>query len=524
LDIKQKNIKERILIIHPEGNIFNNPNLYSICKYLSHYYLLDILIPKLSINDDISFTESTINIIEYNALFTEKKLCSNKSYTELFIDSYFSGDYSLVIGVDRLGLILAYLISKLHHVTYAFISYEITFVQENQKNYKSFEIIASKDVSFVIVQDTERAQQLSYENHIPLSKMVLIPVASCYTHSYVKSDYLYNRLKINRDKKILLFIGSISSWSCVNLILDGIHLFPDDWVVVFHDRYNKTKENLQKLYQHQICHLKNVYFSNCKINKTENMHQIIHSADLGLSLYCPDYKTKLTGKNLEHIGLASGKTATYLQNGLPVIITKNNVLSKYIKQYKIGFEIENLGNIISVLQKFKIGDLNKNCINFFDDVLSFNNYKDKLLEHIQLSINNFSKPTVSVAKNKKQELLKNIDDNRDLYTDKNLNFSVLFNNFYNFINQLKNTEFKYIIYGNGTVGKTIHHIMQEKIVAFIDRNSANLNNSNVYHPSQLKELSYDKIIISVLGREDIIKNYLISDMGIDNKQIVSIII
>ncbi|MDY0116722.1 MAG: CatB-related O-acetyltransferase [Sulfurimonadaceae bacterium] len=102
----------------------------------------------------------------------------------------------------------------------------------------------------------------------------------------------------------------------------------------------------------------------------------------------------------------------------------------------------------------------------------------------------------------------------DIVTSRNLIFSSHFNTLYEQINSLKNSIDMFVIYGNGTIGKTIQSLMPEKIIGYVDIAEKE------HHPKNLPNMSYDKIIISVLGREEQIINYLTQELGVDRDKII----
>lgn len=111
----------------------------------------------------------------------------------------------------------------------------------------------------------------------------------------------------------------------------------------------------------------------------------------------------------------------------------------------------------------------------------------------------------------------NIDENK-YFLDKeldinNLKFSKLFNKFYT---SIVNLNYQIVIYGNGTIGKTIQALIPDKIVGYVD--IADKNN----HPRNLINMKYDKIIISVLGREEEIIKYLVEDLKITRDKIITL--
>lgn len=106
-----------------------------------------------------------------------------------------------------------------------------------------------------------------------------------------------------------------------------------------------------------------------------------------------------------------------------------------------------------------------------------------------------------------------------------IDFSQKFNNLYRHIDTLMEADERYVIYGHGTVGKTLFGIMAPKAIAFIDKQSdkiaaGEIERGGVYSLESLKNIRYDKIIISVLGREEEIEQDLVSRFGIDKNRMV----
>jgi SAM-dependent methyltransferase len=88
-----------------------------------------------------------------------------------------------------------------------------------------------------------------------------------------------------------------------------------------------------------------------------------------------------------------------------------------------------------------------------------------------------------------------------------------FSNLYENIKKLKEKNFKYLVYGDGTFGQIIKQILDEKFIGFINKNT---NNENIKH------LKYDYIIISLLGRENEVINFLVKNLNIDKNLIKNV--
>ena len=385
--------KTKILIVHPEGNILNNPNLLQIFLALNEEYESHVLLPKLKIlqhhktvNGKLIIYPKSINILA-NIFQVGVVLKIIARHLKIF---YLKDKYDLIIGVDRLGLIWADCFSKGFKSPYALISYEIFFRGETSKLFKLPEINASKGISFAVVQDDKRAEKLSEENKIEKEKLIQIPVTSSFSKPYTKNMSLYHELGISLDKKILIFIGSVTKWACIDKILSQLSRFPDSWALVLHDVYGKTKSRvdsmLVELNLDPVSISGKLYYSKLKLPTTEDMHHLLHSADLGLCAYCPTYSDMYTGDNLKYIGLASGKAMTYLQHGLPIVTTSGGQMGEIVKNNRLGFTLDKIEDLPDCLARYDSSEaksMHKDCYDYFNREFSFNLFKEKLLNKVK---------------------------------------------------------------------------------------------------------------------------------------------
>lgn len=380
--------KKKILIIHPEGNIFNNPNLLSIATNLSNEYDVDVLMP-----DSLYIERSEFKIILYNSIWNKIKNKINNIFLYKFFFNFFrmhlKEKYDFIFGVDRIGIIDAYLFSKSMKCNYALISYEILFEDETSKRYKKIEIKSCKKLVFAIVQDEKRAHYLSNENMIERSKMIYIPVASDgLAIRKKKSLILHKKFNLPLNKKILIFTGSVAQWTCIDEIIRKAKDFlPPDWVLVIHDRYGEAKKNIVKMGLSSVLE-ENIFLIEDSIFSFEEIDLILSDAELGIVSYYPIADSPYTGKNIEYIGLSSGKFSTYMKNGLPVIIYKATDLRDVVINNELGLYIDNLDDLYTILDFYKGRDyFEKNCLLYFNQILSFDNYKSHLKDELKYFVN-----------------------------------------------------------------------------------------------------------------------------------------
>lgn len=113
-----------------------------------------------------------------------------------------------------------------------------------------------------------------------------------------------------------------------------------------------------------------------------------------------------------------------------------------------------------------------------------------------------------IHKNRNKELANII---KKIYSDaekliipkeSNLDFSIKINNLYTYIENLKKSNYKLAIYGNGIIGNILATHLKDQVVAIFDKNQDLITkNKNILHPNEIKNQRFDKLIISVLGRE-----------------------
>lgn len=96
-----------------------------------------------------------------------------------------------------------------------------------------------------------------------------------------------------------------------------------------------------------------------------------------------------------------------------------------------------------------------------------------------------------------------------------------FSHIFNEIIKLRINNKKYLIYGYGSLGRMIESFIPENIIGFIDSNSNNIDRNNVYAPSELSSIKYDKIIFSLIGRNDIL-NSLIKTFMIKENTVIDL--
>ena len=262
----------------------------------------------------------------------------------------------------------------------------------------------------------------------------------------------------------------------------------------------------------------NIYISDANIPANEDMHKLLHSADLGLALYGPNYLSMWTGKNLALIGMGSGKISVYLQHGLPVVTTYNEVLTPLIQSHGLGYTVGSTEELFSVLQQHEPSpEQNKRCIKFFEERLSFNLYKSRLMGVVQKCVEKGEQPRFWDA----ARLFRSV---RESLVAQEENIRWTFADVYRSVEELKRTGEKFVVYGEGALGLTIQALMPENVVAFVHKtgfgSSPDFVGGEIHSSWNLPGMTYDRVIIGVPGQESQVEDHLVNELAIPKEKIV----
>ncbi|MEE4216008.1 MAG: hypothetical protein V2I48_00195 [Xanthomonadales bacterium] len=363
----------QITLIHPEGNFNNNPHLSTVIEMLCESGChIDIHALRRKCFQGSPHPDAQVNMP--NKYLVRMVLILSRFYwghffAYLLCRLQFSRIQSgLIIGVDADGAVIASILGNIYQIPTALFSYEIFASSEIGELRKAPEIRACQDIEFAVVQDRKRGEILSKENEIDPGKLIYMPVAARRSLS-TTPGWLRKELKIGREKKIALFIGSLEKWSGFDRVLDTLPLWPSDWCLVVHDRYGMSGAEVSRYSQKSTG---NLFFSTRSFSTNDELARIMGDADLGIALYCPDYETPYTGLNIENIGLSSGKIATFLRFGVPVLVNQIGEMADLIVSDELGYLVcspEEISTVLKNAGKKEVEAIER-CRSFFDSHLS----------------------------------------------------------------------------------------------------------------------------------------------------------
>ena len=254
-----------------------------------------------------------------------------------------AGGYDLILGIDSAGIIKGYEYAKRHGVPLVYLSFEIFFrdelVSRGEMEEKERECVAGRFADLVIVQDHGRGRLLAAESGLSTEEFEYLPVAPAGSQRARESNYLRRRFDLSERQTIILHSGSFAEWTYADELLESVVTWPEDFVLVVHTRYNPsdTDRYVQAIEQ---AGLSNVILSTDPL-PIEEYEQLLASADIGLVLHKPTPPSRYTQKNIQTVGLSSGKFSFYMKHGIPAISIGQESYAQLLADYAFG---ENLGS------------------------------------------------------------------------------------------------------------------------------------------------------------------------------------
>jgi len=379
-----------IAIITPNTDTFSNPTLMIIIRKLidNNYKILffgyaQIFIPK-DIEENLEFHQLPFNFASFfgRPKFQRRGLDFYKlvmQYKELYSLLRIRNKVKALICIDPMGVVLGGRIKKLIDVKLIYFSFEIFFDDEisdtDKKKIKSLEIEYSKRTELIVIQDSERENLLRAENNLGKDiKFFHLPVSPERSEITRDGYDIYKKFNIPEGKTIVVYSGSLQNWSGIKKILN---LFPEKWdddhwlLIHTHNDLqegNETKEKINML----IREGNNITFHNKPFLEFTEYAGFLSKCHIGLAVYFPNYEDSFSGKNVEEIGLSSGKFSTYIMLGKPTITTSNKIYNYLNEKYNFGYIIDSAEEVKDGIFNIKSGYDKKvsGCYKLFNEVLN----------------------------------------------------------------------------------------------------------------------------------------------------------
>lgn len=319
--------------------------------------------------------------------------------------------------------------------------------------------------------------------------------------------------------------------------------FPQSHFILF----EALKEFIPDMQKHKQ-NINNMDIEVCALGSKNGTIDInVHPDLVGSSIYLENEDSNVNGdkRTIDMKTLDSFKEQYGLLN--KSILLKIDVQGAEIDVLDGAKEIFN--NIDVLILEISLFDFFDNKLEFVDiinymdrkgfvvyDIFSFSNRPlDSALAQVDIAFvkreSLFRTKHIFATKEQRSKLNDEIKQNtstskyKKISSKLNYEFSKQFNIFHTKLQHLKMSNEQYVIYGAGTISNFIFSVIKDNIVTKIDKKSSlidkNILQDEVYNPKNINHIRYDKIIISVLGREEEIMNYLTTELNVNIDQIIT---
>ena len=350
--------QRRMALFEPRPNLAENPTLVCLLRAFARSgACVDVLMPVSdrypSLSDVARYPFPRRFSLWRGGIRSTLRGWWDRSQQMQVDHRFAAGAYDLILGVDSAGLIAGYEYATRYHVPLVYLSFEIFFRDELSRRAeieeKERECTASQFADLVIIQDQWRARLLATENRLSLDRFEYLPVSPGGSQRAGKSDYLRRRFNLSERRILVLHSGSFVEWTCADELLENVAAWPEEFVLVIHTKYRpgRTDRYIQAVRQTKPS---NVVLSTDPL-PPEEYEQLVASADIGLVLYKAVPPSRSTQKNIQTIGLSSGKFASYMKCGLPVISVGQQTYAELLEDYAFGENIDSLSEMPAALTR-----------------------------------------------------------------------------------------------------------------------------------------------------------------------------
>lgn len=386
-------MKKKICLISYYYPFNRAPSLQNLVKDLASHYDISVLVDnrfRIGIGDDVvRYVKNKRTVVDaevnnnrvqshkqvFIALLPEwiKNMLINaiifKNYFYpliSFVNEFFHYRKSdVVIVADKGSLFASLMMIKIPDIYY---SLEVSpFKEEPNALFKFLHAIEYLYVKifdpYVISQSYNRAMLLQKKTE----KQVLIPVSS-YGERLGKSDYLRRHFELRENQKIILLAGGLGDDQMTNEVVAQINKINSSYVIVLHSATGAFSKSLLTLID-SLPNKGRVLLTTERLSIDDSEKMIYAGADIGIVMY------RDLGFNYRNTAYSSGKLASFLRAGVPVIVPNFQEFKEVINKYRFGMcsDVESLSETVDSIM-LDYGNYVKSAYLAYDKIYRYSNY------------------------------------------------------------------------------------------------------------------------------------------------------
>jgi glycosyltransferase involved in cell wall biosynthesis len=174
----------------------------------------------------------------------------------------------------------------------------------------------------LITQTVQRAKALGLSDH----KVLLLPV-TCYRGACSRSTLLRSRHGVPSDKVVVVVAGGLGSDQLIEEVISGALQCDRRFVFIFHSVNGKFPSLLKNAHKENPT---KILLSDLRLTIDEAEDYVFAGADVGIVLY------RNLGFNYRNTARSSGKLASFLRAGVPVIVSDYPEYTEALSENRFG--------------------------------------------------------------------------------------------------------------------------------------------------------------------------------------------
>ena len=322
----------------------------------------DIKFQRWPAHDNLIFKEVNSEQLEYKFL----RRIFGKIITNYFLIKRFLKRFDHAICFEYYSSAPVFIHSLLNKK----FSFQIATLElYNTKNLlidKSFQ-----NAKLITTQDELRKEQIEhyYKLSKPSNVNILYNTSLSFEEITPKKIEVPERIK---NKKKILFIGSLIPEHCIEVVIDWIKLLPEEYCLVFHG-WGLSNENRDRIEFLQNEYPQKVWLSKLTLSEADKW-KMYNIADYGVVMFNDKHR------NNEFAGLSAGKLFDFIRIGVPVIVSETKLLKDFTEKNSVGISVSDLScdNLTEKCAQLKI---TQNRVEIFKN-FSFDSDFEAVIEQI----------------------------------------------------------------------------------------------------------------------------------------------
>lgn len=359
-----------ILFIYPHPYYFTNPTIAYLLEEIEKRTDIKVTLVIPEQNELLPNETNQLTYWNYNfqVIWPRKIWKWGKLIYQFYKLFSFTKNQNVdkIIAIDPEGLIVGGRLKRLlPRVELHYFPFEILFWEEltNFRRYQKIkmkEVFYSRLVDVLVIQDIVRKELVFSQNEFSADKLKVyyVPVAPRRSISLVPQNIDFRKsLGIDNEDILLIHSGSVAKWSGAEMLIELLKSgLPPGFKLLIHckhklDDKNELHAELIRLQQEGFP----VVLHDNAFPDYQEYLEFVKCADFGLAFYVADPTSPYTGKNIEEIGLASGKFSCYMSLGMPAMVTKARIYEQLNEKYNFGLLVSDSGEL-----SYQLPDCKKN--------------------------------------------------------------------------------------------------------------------------------------------------------------------